>query len=53
MDGIAYDNDRGYVLKTASGGRLMEFDNSTMEFVGYAKIPQTHVGIAYVPKIGM
>ncbi len=52
MDGLAYDNDRGYVLKTASGSRLMQYDNRTMEFKGYVKIPETHTGITYVPKIG-
>ena len=51
MDGLAYDNDRGYVLKTVSGGRLLQLDNKTMEPAGYVKIPDTHVGITYVPKV--
>ena len=51
MDGIAYDNDRGMVLKTASGGRLIEFDNASMSMKGYSKMSGSHTGIAYVPKI--
>jgi len=51
MDGLAYDNDRGYVLKTVSGGRLLQLDNKTMQPAGYVKIPETHVGITYVPKV--
>ena len=51
MDGLAYDNDRGYVLKTVSGGRLLQLDNKTMEPAGYAKISETHVGITYVPSV--
>ena len=51
MDGLAYDNDRGYVLKTVSGGRLLQLDNKTMEPAGYVKIADTHVGITYVPKV--
>ena len=52
MDGLAYDNDRGYVLKTASGNRLMQYDNRTMEFKGYVSVPSTHTGITYVPSTG-
>ena len=50
MDGIAYDNDRGMVLKTA-GGKLLQLDNKKMEIAGYANIPETSNGITYVPKI--
>ena len=50
MDGIAYDNDRGMVLKTASGGRLIELDNASMSMKGYSKISGSHTGITYVPK---
>ena len=53
MDGLAYDSDRGCVLKTVSGGRLLVMDNNKMEIVGYSKIAQTHVGITYVPSIHM
>jgi len=51
MDGLAYDNDRGYVLKTVSGGRLLQLDNKKMEPAGYANVDDTNVGITYVPKI--
>ena len=53
MDGLAYDNDRGYVLKTSTNKRLMLFDNVTMEFKGYSSIDNYHVGITYVPSIHM
>ena len=53
MDGVAYDNDRGYVLKTSTSNGLMLFDNVTMEFVGYSAIDETHVGITYVPSLHM
>ena len=50
MDGLAYDNDRGFVLKTA-GGKLLQIDNKKMEPAGYANISSTAVGMTYVPKI--
>lgn len=53
MDGLAYDNDRGYVLKTSTKNRLMLYDNTTMEFKGYSGIDSIHVGITYVPSIHM
>ncbi len=50
MDGLTYDNDRGYVLKVAKG-RLLQIDNKKMEIAGYANISNTSGAITYVPKI--
>ena len=50
MDGLTYDNDRGYVLKVANG-RLLQIDNKKMEVAGYANITNTSGAITYVPKI--
>ena len=53
MDGLAYDNDRGYILKTSSENGLILIDNATRKIAGYSKISSIHVGITYVPSIHM
>ena len=53
MDGLAYDNDRGYILKTLSENGLILIDNATRKIAGYSKISSIHVGITYVPSIHM
>ena len=52
MDGLAYDYDRGLVLKAANG-KLLEYDNKTFKEVGYSHIDYTYVGLVYVPAIHM
>ena len=52
MDGLAYDNDRGYVLKR-SGSKLLLFDEKTKKQAGYSKIKNSHIGLAYIPSIHM
>ena len=52
MDGLAYDNDRGLVLKTGHG-RLLLYDNKTFKLVGSSGIDSTYVGMVYVPAIHM
>jgi len=52
MDGLAYDNDRGYVLKR-SGNKLLLFDEKTKKHAGYSKIKNSHIGLAYIPSIHM
>ncbi len=51
MEGLAYDCDRGLILKKADG-KLMLFNNNTMEFVGYSSIPSV-ADMTYVPNIHM
>ena len=53
MDGLAFDNDRGYILKTSSKNGLILIDNGTRKIAGYSKISSSHVGITYVPSIHM
>ena len=53
MDGLAYDCDRGIILKTTTNGKLLQYDAFSRKFLGYANVPSIHVGITYVPKIHM
>ena len=52
MDGLAYDNDRGVILKTGKGN-LIVIDNQTKQIIGHSNISEIHVGITYVPYIHM
>jgi len=50
MDGLAYDNDRGYVLKVGNS-RLIQIDNLKMEVVGYVNADKAWGDITYIPSI--
>ena len=50
MDGLAYDNDRGYILKVGDK-RLIQIDNQKREIVGYVKADKDWGDITYVPSI--
>ena len=52
MDGLAYDYDRGLVLKAANK-KLLEYDNTTFKQKGYSNIDYTYVGMTYIPAIHM
>ena len=53
MDGLAYDADRGYILKMTTNGNLLVFDNSTMQYVGHSNIPSYSNALTYIPSIHM
>ena len=50
MDGLAYDNDRGYILKVGNG-RLIQIDNQKMEIAGYVTADKGWGDITYIPSI--
>ena len=53
MDGLAYDSDRGIILKATTNGKLMQYNAQTMKFLGYANVPTVHVGLTFVPSLHM